>query len=229
MADKDENEVGREISDEDRQRGSAEWEREHSGEYPLSPDEHEQQPKDEVIAAGEHMDLAAMDEALANERRSGSTSPTGVVLSAPSAKMNPYVTEDMQGMEMTPKTFGPPQYGSPDPATAAGRLETLEDGHPLDGLPEDHPAAISEDYALDEQEAAELRTEQQQRARGEEPDDADDETKATEAAKAHAEENDVDLSEVEGTGPGGKITKADVQRAIVERGSQDDTSQDNND
>ena len=51
-------------------------------------------------------------------------------------------------MEMSPRVFGPPAYGSPDPLTAAGRLVPLED-HPLgqDGVPA--ASAIAEDYAGD--------------------------------------------------------------------------------
>src|SRR5215831_2041257 len=106
---------------------------------------HEQQPADEVIAAGEHMDLDAQAEALEIERRSGALSPTGFV--GPTSYPNPYVSEEEQGMEMTPKTVGPPQYGSPDPASSAGKLMALEDGHPFECLPDDHQVAISEDYA----------------------------------------------------------------------------------
>jgi pyruvate/2-oxoglutarate dehydrogenase complex dihydrolipoamide acyltransferase (E2) component len=159
-----------------------------------APDpEHEQMPADETIAAGEHMDLDAMDDALDAERAAGVTNPTGYV--PPTSSPNPYVSEEMQGMEMIPKTFGPPQFGSPDPATAASRLMTLEDGHPLEGLPADHPAAISEDYGVQLQ-------------------DAGAEIEATDAAKELAEEHGVNLAAVEGTGEDGKITKGDVQKVV---------------
>ncbi len=46
----------------------------------------------------------------------------------------------------------------------------------------------------------------------------DAEVGATEAAERKAEELDVDLSEVEGTGSGGRITVGDVQRAAKEEG-----------
>jgi|SRR5215469_12533762 len=159
---------------------------------------HEQQPADETIAAGEHMDLDAQAEALAAERAAGVSSPTGVVLA--SSSPNPYVSEEMQGMEMTPKTVGPPQYGSPDPASAAGKLMPLEDGHPFEGLPDDHQVAISEDYAAQYEEGA---------AAGDAA-----EIDATDEAKALAEENNVDLSTVEGSGKDGRITKKDVEEAI---------------
>jgi pyruvate/2-oxoglutarate dehydrogenase complex dihydrolipoamide acyltransferase (E2) component len=161
--------------------------------------EHEQNPADETIAAGEHMDLDAMDEALDAERAAGVTNPTGYVPAASSP--NPYVSEEMQGMEMIPKTFGPPQFGSPDPATAASRLMTLEDGHPLEGLPEDHPAAISEDYGL------------QSLAEGTEVTEID----VTDSAKELAEEENVDLTQVQGSGSEGRITKGDVEDYIAAR------------
>lgn len=61
-----------------------------------------------------------------------------------------YAPEEDWGMEMEPVIVGPPAYGSPDPATSAGRLLALRD-HPLtaDRVGEDHPAAISEDYGDD--------------------------------------------------------------------------------
>jgi pyruvate/2-oxoglutarate dehydrogenase complex dihydrolipoamide acyltransferase (E2) component len=171
-----------------------------------NPD-HEQQPADETIAEGKHMDLDAMDDQLAAERAAGVTAPTGVVLA--SSFPNPYVSEEMQGMEMIAKTFGPPQYGSPDPASAAGRLMTLEDGHPLAGLPEDHPVAISEDYG-------EPGTVQR-------PEDAVQlphegaEIDATDGATELASEENIDLSEVNGTGADGRITKSDVEDYIAAR------------
>jgi pyruvate/2-oxoglutarate dehydrogenase complex dihydrolipoamide acyltransferase (E2) component len=159
-----------------------------------APDpDHEQQPADEVIAAGEHMDLDAQAEALDSERASGAVNPTGVVLA--SSSPNPYVSEEMQGMDMIPKTVGPPQYGSPDPASAAGKLMPLEDGHPFEGLPDDHPVAISEDYAAGAVEA---------------PAEID----ATDEAKELADEEGIDLASIEGSGKDGRITKNDVQRAI---------------
>jgi hypothetical protein len=93
----------------------------------------EAQPNDEAIAAGEHLS----EEALAGEGTE----------SAPSATSVPGMSEEEQGMEMTPTVVGPPAYGSPDPVTSAGRLLPLDE-HPFNpaNLPDDHPAAISEDY-----------------------------------------------------------------------------------
>ena len=163
-----------------------------------NPD-HEQQPADETIAAGEHMDLDAMDERVAAERAAGSVNPTGVVLAESS--QNPYVSEEMQGMEMIPKTFGPPQYGSPDPASAASRLMTLEDGHPLEALSEG-TAAISEDYGQPGTPGVDAET---------------SEIDATDSAKELAAENDVDLAQVQGSGSEGRITKGDVEDFIAAR------------
>jgi pyruvate/2-oxoglutarate dehydrogenase complex dihydrolipoamide acyltransferase (E2) component len=164
---------------------------------------HEQQPADEVIAAGEHMDLDAQAEALDAERRAGVLSPTGYI--GPSSSPNPYVSEEMQGMDMTPKTVGPPQYGSPDPASAAGKLMALEDGHPFQGLPEDHQVAISEDFGASFEEAG-----------------ADaSEIDATDEAKSLAEEHGIDLSSVEGSGKDGRITKRDVEDAVEEAEAND--------
>lgn len=98
----------------------------------LVEEDFEQQPNDEVIAAGEHLvdeeDLAQPD-------------------AVPSATKVPGMSEEEQEMEMTPVVVGPPAYGSPDPATSAGRLLPL-DQHPFNpaNLPEDHPAAIDEAY-----------------------------------------------------------------------------------
>lgn len=181
--------------------------------------EHEQQPLDETVAKGEHMDLDLNDEALAAERAAGAPAPTGVILASPSQSMNPNLSEEMQGMELIPKTFGPPQYGSPDPATAASRLMTLEDGHPLMGLPPDHPAAISEDYAVEYEEGQPFpdATAQAGLHSGAIQGDVD----ATDGAKELAEEKGIDLSTVKGSGDGGRISKSDVQKAVDERDSGD--------
>ena len=104
-------------------------------------------------------------------------------------------------MQMISKTFGPPQYGSPRPETSAGKLATLEDGHPLEGLPEGHPAAISEDYAAEHGAFVE---------------DID----ATDGAKELASEQSVDLRQVAGTGQDGRITKGDVEDYIAEHENQ---------
>jgi pyruvate/2-oxoglutarate dehydrogenase complex dihydrolipoamide acyltransferase (E2) component len=181
-----------------------------------NPD-HEQQPADETIAAGEHMDLELMDDTLENERRAGTAAPTGVILPAPSQTQNPYVSEEMQGMEMIPKTVGPPQYGSPDPASSASRLMTLEDGHPLAGL-EEGTAAISEDYGADvareDQPGPDAGTLPPSEQGGTAAADTsgNGESNATDGAKEYANEKGIDLSQVQGSGEGGRISKSDVER-----------------
>jgi pyruvate/2-oxoglutarate dehydrogenase complex dihydrolipoamide acyltransferase (E2) component len=173
------------------------------------PEAHEQQPADETIAAGEHMDLDAQAEALEMERRAGVLSPTGYI--GPSSSPNPYVSEEMQGMDLTPKTVGPPQYGSPDPASAAGKLMALEDGHPFEGLPDEHAVAISEDYAAQYEDAVP----------GTAGDEAASEIDATDEAKSLADEHGIDLSSVEGSGKDGRITKRDVEDAVEEAEASD--------
>jgi hypothetical protein len=104
----------------------------------VEEDYERQLPDDEVIAAGEAIDAEFLDEV------------GDVILAQPSQLGNPYMSPEEQDMDMQPQVMGPPQYGSPDPATSAGRLLPLTT-HPLQAhlLPEGHPAAISEDYGND--------------------------------------------------------------------------------
>jgi len=117
--------------------------------------------------------------------------PTEVVTFAPSSVANPHVSEEEQDMEMTPAVFGPPAYGSPDPATSATTLM------PLDQYPEDAP--ISDDYGVVPE-----ATEGDEGA-------GEGEYNATKGAVELADTEGVDLGEVEGTGEDGRITKADVE------------------
>jgi len=183
---------------------------------------HEQQPSDEVIASGEHFDFDASDENRLTASRSGAPGEP-VVMPAPSTMLNPNVSEEEQGMEMRPTVVGPPAYGSPDAITSAGRLLPLNT-HPLsaDVLPEDHPAAISPDYAegydgtlkgvqtITSSPSAPQTT--KEKTDGEEVD-------ATAGAQELAEQEGVDLSEVEGSGEGGRITKADVEQYLSDQES----------
>lgn len=182
----------------------------------LVEDDFEYVPREDVP---EGIDLDEMNAALDEEIRSGVTTPTGVVLGAPSLKQNPYVSQEEQGMEMSAKTFGPPQYGSPDPATAASRLLTLEDGHPLDMVPEDHPAAISGDYAGDVlgKMPSDAVSDIQRHAAGDFSVESNEEVDATDAARELANENSVNLADVEGTGSDGRVTKDDVENYLAER------------
>lgn len=156
----------------------------------LVEDDFEPQPSDETTAEGEAINFDNVENEL-NSRQLG-----GVI-------QNPYASPEEQGMELTPKTFGPPQYGSPDPTTSASRLATLEDGHPLDPglLPEGHPAAISDDYGVQIEDAAS----------GLGTGENDSEVDATSGARELAKTEGVDLREVEGTGENGRVTKGDVE------------------
>lgn len=109
-------------------------------------DDFELEDNSEAIADAEHIDHEALDAARVDAERSGAPH-AGVIAVAPSAKGNPYMSEEEQHMDMSPTVMGPPAYGSPDPTTSAGRLLPLNT-HPLreEALPEGHPAAISADY-----------------------------------------------------------------------------------
>jgi pyruvate/2-oxoglutarate dehydrogenase complex dihydrolipoamide acyltransferase (E2) component len=158
----------------------------------LVEEDFEQQPSDETVAAGEAINFDNIENEL-NARQLG-----GVI-------QNPYASPEEQGMELTPKTFGPPQYGSPDPLTSASRLATLEDGHPLDPglLPAGTPAAISDDYGLQVTDASPLET--------------DEDVDATDSARELATQEGVNLRDVEGTGADGRVTKGDVEDYIEAR------------
>jgi|SRR5580765_1202816 hypothetical protein len=101
----------------------------------LVEEDFEAQPNDEAISNQEQIDWEAQDEA------------GGLIETLQSNVVVSGMSEEEQGMEMTPAIVGPPGYGSPDPITSAGRLLPL-DQHPFNpaNLPEDHPAAIDEFY-----------------------------------------------------------------------------------
>jgi len=176
-------------------------------------------PQDDAIAAGEHIPEETLE--LSGTPGVGGAPHPSPQLAQPSALMNPYMSEEDQFMEMEAQVVGPPQYGSPDPATAAGRLLPL-DQHPLnaEALPEDHPAAISEDYGQGYQ-PSDLQVALAGGAADAETQASNSEANATAAAVTLANESNVDLADVEGTGTDGKITKDDVQNYIDE---QDDNS-----
>jgi len=92
-------------------------------------------PNDEAIAAGEAIDWDAQAETDALIE----TPQSGTVISG--------MSQEEQGMEMTPVVVGPPAYGSPDPVTSASRLLPL-DQHPFnpENVPEDSPVRIDPDY-----------------------------------------------------------------------------------
>lgn len=120
---------------------------------------------------------------------------TEVVFPSPSAVMNPNMSEEEQGMDLASVTFGPPAYGSPDPETSSVTLM------PLEQYPE---GAISEDYAT-QPEATE------------DGDAEGDSFNATSGAVELANAEGVDLAQVQGTGDGGRITKADVEAYLDEQ------------
>ena len=107
----------------------------------------EQKPSDEVMAAGEGIDVDAVAESVEDANALGMPH-AAVIQHNPSEAPNPYVSAEEQFMEMTPKVFGPPAYGSPDPLSAAGRLVPVED-HPLGQGKVPDGSAIAEDYAAD--------------------------------------------------------------------------------
>lgn len=110
----------------------------------------ERQPYDEAQETGEH--IGPLDETPVTQNATAGVNVEhrGVNAFAPSEVGNPYMSPEDQDMEMTPQVVGPPAYGSPDPATSAGRLLPLQD-HPLtaDRLGDvggAERAAIAEDY-----------------------------------------------------------------------------------
>jgi pyruvate/2-oxoglutarate dehydrogenase complex dihydrolipoamide acyltransferase (E2) component len=183
-------------------------------------------PRDpDAEEAGLH-DEEALDEMRLAAERAGAPFPPAIT-TAPSDFMNPYVSEEEQGMEMRPAIVGPPAYGSPDPLTSAGRLLPIEQ-HPLraDALPEGHPAAISEDYgegydhtlrgsATVQQQPNNAASDLERHSRGdftqEQLAEANEGVDATDGARELAEAEGVDLNEVNGTGADGRVTKDDVE------------------
>jgi pyruvate/2-oxoglutarate dehydrogenase complex dihydrolipoamide acyltransferase (E2) component len=197
----------------------------------LVSDDYEPASSDEALESGDFFDFDAHDEAQRTATSTGATSAGATIQEIPpSTQINPYVSPEEQGMEMTPAIVGPPPYGSPDALTTVGRLVPVHQ-HPLnaENLPDDHPAAISEDYG-DGQEGtlkgAETVTprpgapvsemEDKEGAEGEEG-ATNGEVDATQGAQDLAAREGVDLSQVEGTGEGGRITKTDVENHLNEQ------------
>lgn len=180
----------------------------------------EPKPSDEVLAAGEGFDHEQSEEIRQYAERAGAPGEP-VVLPSPSGIMNPYAGEEEQGMEMRPAVVGPPGYGSPDAITSAGRLVPLST-HPLrpDVLPEDHPNAISEDYGqgydgtLKGVDTITQRPSAPQTGASQAVVQNNAEADASPAAKQLAEEKGVDLSQVQGTGKDGQVTKPDVEEFL---------------
>jgi pyruvate/2-oxoglutarate dehydrogenase complex dihydrolipoamide acyltransferase (E2) component len=168
----------------------------------LVEEDYELQPREDVV----EFDPEAMEEAQLEARKSGAPH-AGVISSAQSSQLNPQVSEEEQFMDLAPVVFGPPAYGSPDPETSQSRLMPLEQ-HPLnpENLPEGHPAAISEDYGEPGTSAVEGDVEA-----------SNAEANATQGAIDLANENSVDLRDVQGTGEDGRVTKPDVENYLAEQ------------
>jgi len=95
------------------------------------------------------------------------------------------------------------EIGEPVPEDEPGRnYNALLFSHSIAGEPEPTAAGSREEMSVEPEEPTDI---------GSAPVDA------TEAAIRLAEENDVDPSEVTGTGKGGRILEADVQSAIDAR------------
>jgi pyruvate/2-oxoglutarate dehydrogenase complex dihydrolipoamide acyltransferase (E2) component len=180
----------------------------------------EQNPNDEILAKGEGFDHEQSEEVADYARRAGAPGEP-VIQSEPSSQMNPYVSEEEQGMEMRPAVVGPPAFGSPDAATSAGRLVPLST-HPLraEALPEGHPSAISEDFGQGYDGTLHGVDTVTQRPGGPpESQQAGENFDATKGAIELAEEKGVDLAAVTGTGDDGRITKPDVEAYLDSLGS----------
>jgi pyruvate/2-oxoglutarate dehydrogenase complex dihydrolipoamide acyltransferase (E2) component len=173
---------------------------------------------DDALKDNEHFDFEAHEEAQKDAASAGATVAAGALIqeTPPSSQMNPYVSQEEQGMEMRPAIVGPPPYGSPDAITAASRLVPLNQ-HPLQAhhLPEGSTAAISEDFGngydgtLKGADTVTQRPSAPQTA-------VDASVDATDSAKELAETEGVDLSKVKGTGADGRITKGDVDDYLDE-------------
>lgn len=195
--------------------------------------DYELQPRDEADTEVLH-DTEALEEAEAWSQRTGAPFPAAIT-TAPSEIGNPYMSEEEQGMEMRPAIVGPPAYGSPDPLTQAGRLLPLQQ-HPLrsDALPEGHPSGISEDYGAGydhtlrgqdtlrsspNQAASDLERHSAGDFSKEELAGANENVDATEGARELAESEGVNMTDVEGTGENGRVTKSDVESYLAEQDS----------
>jgi hypothetical protein len=106
------------------------------------------QSNSEALADGEA--IGELEGATSESTSAVAVQHTGAVSLLQSDLRNPYMSEEDQQVEMKPAVVGPPAYGSPDPASQAGRLVPIAD-HPL--APENAPegAEISDDYGTDVQ------------------------------------------------------------------------------
>jgi pyruvate/2-oxoglutarate dehydrogenase complex dihydrolipoamide acyltransferase (E2) component len=112
-------------------------------------------------------------------------------------------------MDLKPVVVGPPGYGSPDPSTQEGRLVPLDQHPRKDDISDDYAADL-EDHVVSVDASGSANV-------VDDPSGSEEEENATDGAVELALEEDVDLSEVKGTGDGGRVTKADVQKFVDDR------------
>lgn len=90
-------------------------------------------------------------------------------------------------------------------------LAVIEEGEPAaDEAPEEEAAPVEEAAQAEEGEREERAAEAEPSADGEQ---------ATPVARRVAEDQGVDLREIKGTGPGGRVTKQDVQGYVEQKGA----------
>lgn len=174
---------------------------------------YEPEVQDEAVAEGDFYDQEAHDDATAAQAAAGNSQAGALIQeSPPSTQMNPYVSQEEQGMEMRPAIVGPPGYGSPDSATSVGKLAPLHQ-HAFQSM-EGTEAEISEDYGAGYDgtlkgaaTVTSAPTASQTTTETEEGEEVD----ATDGARELADAEGVDLSQVEGTGTDGRVTKGDVE------------------
>jgi pyruvate/2-oxoglutarate dehydrogenase complex dihydrolipoamide acyltransferase (E2) component len=171
--------------------------------------------QDEAIDEANFFDEEAHENAQRFANSTGATTAAGALVqeAPPSSQMNPYVSQEEQGMEMRPAIVGPPPYGSPDPMTTAARLLPLHQ-HPFAQLEEGDSAAISPDYGEGYDGTLSGADTVTSRASGPQVPVSQQNVDATKGARDLAEAKGVNLTDVEGSGEDGKITKGDVQKHL---------------
>ena len=117
-----------------------------------------------------------------------------------------------------------------DTVKAGDVLAIVEEGDGAGAGDDDEDGDADDDQkaadSADEKDASEDKDQSSDDDQSEKSDDGDDEAVASPAAKKLMDENDVAARNVEGTGKDGRITKADVQKAIdAKSGSKADKSE----
>jgi pyruvate/2-oxoglutarate dehydrogenase complex dihydrolipoamide acyltransferase (E2) component len=104
------------------------------------------------------------------------------------------------------------------PGGATGSVLVVREGEDVNEVQDRRIAEKTEAEESKSLVAPVPEAESEQDESGEDPEDDDEEEEvdATPAAEEAAEEHDIDLSEVEVTGKGGRVTKADVEAAAEE-------------